>query len=76
MRAGRLGRRLGGQQVGSQGGERRGCLVQARAVSSHQRPDMADAQRGQVALQTQAKKWVYANVESDAAWLRFGPPIR
>src|SRR5207249_2288163 len=30
--------------------------------------------RGQVALQTQAKKWVYANVESDAAWLRVLTP--
>jgi hypothetical protein len=33
-----------------------------------------DTGRGQVVLQTSAKKWVYAQVESDAPWLRVTTP--
>jgi hypothetical protein len=38
------------------------------------RCDSLDPVRSQVTLQTDAKKWVYANVESDAPWLRVLTP--
>jgi hypothetical protein len=46
-------------------------LAQTEAVHSCQFPESV---RGQVALQTPSKKWVYANVESDSPWLRVLTP--
>jgi hypothetical protein len=46
-------------------------LATTEAVHSCRFPESV---RGQVALQTAAKKWVYANVESDAPWLRVLTP--
>jgi hypothetical protein len=46
-------------------------LSQTEASHSCKYPETA---RGQVALQTPAKKWVYANIESNAPWLRVLTP--
>jgi hypothetical protein len=46
-------------------------LGQAEVAHSCQFPETV---RGQVSLQTPSKKWVYAAVESDAAWLRVLTP--
>jgi hypothetical protein len=46
-------------------------LSQTEAKHTCRYPETA---HGQVVLQTAAKKWVYANVESDAAWLKVLTP--
>jgi hypothetical protein len=46
-------------------------LTPSEALHTCQFPEAA---RGQVALQTPSKKWVYGNVESDAPWLRVLTP--
>ena len=46
-------------------------LTQSETVHRCKYPETV---RGQVALQTPSKKWVYANVESDSPWLRVLTP--
>jgi hypothetical protein len=49
-------------------------LVQLGQKEVLHRCEYPETVRGQVALQTSAKKWVYANVESDSPWLRVLTP--
>jgi hypothetical protein len=48
--------------------------VQLSQTESFHRCKYPDGDRGQITLLTGSKKWVYANVESDAPWLRVLTP--